>query len=62
MYRRVISLLVFLIICKLDVYGSEDYHYMDSLAQAANTDKSSSWHNYTRVYAKYFAPLKDQPY
>lgn len=37
------------------------YAYMDSLALSAGTDKSSAWHNYTRVYSKYFDALKDIP-
>jgi hypothetical protein len=35
--------------------------YMDGLAIAANTDKSSRHHNYTRVYPKYFAAMRQKP-
>lgn len=40
---------------------AEDYAELDRLALAAGTDKSSAWHNYTEIYAKYFAPLRHQP-
>lgn len=40
--------------------GSEAYIYMDSLALKAGTDKSSAFHNYTKVYAKYFKPLQNK--
>ncbi len=38
-----------------------EYHYLDNLALAAGADKGSSYHNYTEIYAEYFAHLKDQP-
>lgn len=38
-----------------------EYKYLDDLALAANTDKSSAGHNYTKVYAEYFSPLKNEP-
>jgi hypothetical protein len=41
--------------------NQEDYRYMDELALAAGADKASNFHNYTEIYARYFAPLKDQP-
>lgn len=37
------------------------YEYLDRLALEANADKASSYHNYTKVYAKYFDAIKDQP-
>lgn len=36
----------------------DEMRYMDELAIAANTDKSSRHHNYTRVYPKYFASIR----
>lgn len=41
--------------------NNEEYRYMDDLALAAGADKASSYHNYTRVYSQYFAPLKNEP-
>ena len=41
--------------------NQEDYRYLDGLALAAGADKASNFHNYTEIYARYFAPLKDQP-
>ncbi len=38
-----------------------EYLYLDQIALNAGTDKSSKGHNYTRVYAKYFSPLKNHP-
>jgi hypothetical protein len=38
-----------------------DYSLLDALALASGTDKSSAGHNYTKIYAKYFASLKDKP-
>ncbi|MBA3721873.1 MAG: class I SAM-dependent methyltransferase [Parachlamydiaceae bacterium] len=35
------------------------YEYLDNLAIAAGTDKSSTFHNYTKVYAKYFDSLRN---
>jgi len=34
---------------------------MDTLALEAGTDKSSAFHNYTKVYSQYFAPIKSDP-
>ncbi len=38
-----------------------EYEYLDQLALAAGTDKSSSFHNYTKVYADYFGPIRKDP-
>jgi hypothetical protein len=38
----------------------EEYRYMDNLALKANADKGSFFHNYTEIYADYFAPLRDK--
>lgn len=37
------------------------YEYLDRLAIEANTDKSSNYHNYTAIYAKYFDQIKNDP-
>lgn len=38
---------------------TESYKYLDGLAEKYGTDKGSSGHNYTMVYAKYFSPIKE---
>lgn len=38
-----------------------EYEYLDQLALQAGTDKSSAFHNYTKVYADYFGPIKNKP-
>jgi hypothetical protein len=43
------------------VTANEEYKYLDGLALQAGADKGSSFHNYTEIYAKYFAPLKERP-
>jgi hypothetical protein len=42
------------------VSDQQAYQYLDSIALRTNADKASNYHNYTEVYACYFAPLKDQ--
>lgn len=42
-------------------YDHEAYAQMDTLALAAGTDKSSAFHNYTKVYSQCFKNCKDQP-
>ncbi|SRR5581483_1219302 len=39
----------------------EDYRQMDEIALHAGADKGSHFHNYTEVYSRYFAPLRDKP-
>lgn len=41
--------------------SSDEYHYLDNLAIKAGADKNSTYHNYTEVYARYFAGLKEKP-
>lgn len=41
--------------------SSSEYRYLDDLALESGADKGSNYHNYTEIYARYFAPLKDQP-
>jgi len=51
------KVLIFLFfVCSL----SADYRLLDDLALKAQADKASSWHNYTQVYARYFAPLRER--
>jgi hypothetical protein len=38
---------------------NEAFTYLDNLAIIAETDKSSVFHNYTRVYAKYFDAIRN---
>lgn len=40
---------------------TQEYQDLDALAVQAHADKSSEYHNYTEVYARYFAPLRDKP-
>jgi hypothetical protein len=40
---------------------TQEYEYLDKLAISYGTDKSSEFHNYTRVYAKYFPYFKTKP-
>ena len=35
-----------------------EYHYLDRLTKDKPTDKGSQYHDYTRAYAAFFAPLK----
>ncbi len=41
--------------------NEKEYLYLDGLALASGTDKASNHHNYTEIYARYFAPFKEQP-
>jgi hypothetical protein len=34
---------------------------LDEIAIKTGTDKSSTWHNYTEIYQKYFEPLRKHP-
>ncbi len=53
--------------CLLAVLGFADdslqleYQILDRIALESGTDKSSNSHNYTEIYAEYFAPFRDQP-
>lgn len=41
--------------------GYDPYQHIDQLALAAGTDKGSSYHNYTRIYCRYFDALRKKP-
>ena len=46
------------------IYSSQaidDYQLMDEIALRSGADKGSNFHNYTEVYSKYFAPLRNKP-
>lgn len=43
------------------VEKQEEYHYLNHLALESGADKSSNYHNYTEIYAQYFASLKEKP-
>ena len=51
----------FVILSSAFLCADDEYQYMDRLALVAGTDKGSSFHNYTEIYSKYFASLKDKP-
>ena len=38
-----------------------EYRHLDDLAMKAGTDKGSFYHNYTDIYARYFADLREKP-
>lgn len=40
---------------------SDEYSFMDNIAKETDTDKSSFYHDYTRIYSKYFKALKNDP-
>lgn len=56
--------ILFVLFCLFSVECScanqDAYAYLDGLALKAGTDKSSAFHNYTKVYAKYFDTLRDE--
>jgi hypothetical protein len=39
----------------------EDYRILDEIAVRTGADKGSFYHNYTEIYANYFAPLRGKP-
>ncbi len=46
------------------LYSSEildEYRYLDEIAVRVGADKNSTYHNYTEIYSRYFAPLKEKP-
>ncbi|MBI3258641.1 MAG: class I SAM-dependent methyltransferase [Ignavibacteriae bacterium] len=62
MYKVYLSMLVYLFLFFTEGCASqEEYQYLDALAVKAGADKGSFYHNYTDVYAKYFASLKEKP-
>lgn len=59
--KKIISLLLLL----TTIVHADDYREMDNLALHFDSNrasgKGSNWHNYTEIYSRYFAPLKDKP-
>ncbi len=56
------SLILLIFSCGHAMEASEEqYRYLDAIALDSGADKGSNYHNYTQVYAKYFAPLIDKP-
>lgn len=53
------TLLIFFGLAHAD--HDSEYHYLDQLAIEAGADKGSFYHNYTDIYSRYFADLKDKP-
>jgi hypothetical protein len=43
------------------IEDSDEYKTLDELARSSGADKSSDYHDYTRVYANYFKDIKDEP-
>jgi hypothetical protein len=41
--------------------NQEQYSYLNELALKSHADKSSDFHNYTEIYARYFSPLREKP-
>lgn len=41
------------------IESTEEYQYMDELAQKSGADKGSQFHDYTRIYSNYFKELKN---
>jgi Methyltransferase domain len=58
------SLILFFLVttkCLIAAEKSEQYAYLDALALESQTDKSSAYHNYTEIYARYFSSLREKP-
>jgi hypothetical protein len=41
--------------------NQDEYLYLDQIALKTGADKGSNYHNYTDIYSRYFADLKDAP-
>lgn len=41
-------------------YDKAEYEFMDNIALSSGTDKSSSFHNYTKVYSQLFKDCKNE--
>jgi hypothetical protein len=59
--KRIIFCLLSAISGLLAAQNSEQYTYLDELALKSGTDKSSAFHNYTEIYARYFSSIKEKP-
>jgi demethylmacrocin O-methyltransferase len=47
--------------CFLSADPLSEYRFLDQLALGTYTDKGSNAHNYTEIYAEYFAPVRTLP-
>lgn len=45
----------------MEAIKEAEYKQLDRLALQTGTDKSSAYHNYTKIYAEYFGPIKNKP-
>lgn len=59
--KNVFWLFSLFFLVNLNAVENPEYKYLDQLALEAGADKASNYHNYTEIYAEYFASLKDQP-
>ncbi|MGK5594566.1 MAG: hypothetical protein ACSNEK_04325 [Parachlamydiaceae bacterium] len=53
--------LLLMTISSTAIKAESEYEYLDRLGVEAQTDKSSLFHNYTKIYAKHFSSLRNQP-
>lgn len=44
----------------IEYINEEEYRYLDQIALEAETDKSSVYHNYTRIYSKYLSVYRKE--
>lgn len=60
-YNTILLCLFCLCYCSLPAEEISEYEYLDKIAVNSLTDKSSLFHNYTKIYAKYLGNLKNKP-
>ncbi len=59
---KIISFFFCFLFCLGALHADQEaYRSLDELGLQCGTDKASSLHNYTKIYSRYFAPLKDKP-
>lgn len=71
MFKLIGLIQIFIMFITLNVFANfskdmqsirnAEYEYLDQLALVAGTDKSSAFHNYTKVYADFFGAVKNDP-
>lgn len=71
MFKLVVTFFLYTVFLMANAFGEypkdlqsirkAEYEYLDQLALAAGTDKSSAFHNYTKVYADFFGPVRNEP-
>lgn len=61
----IFSTLTSLLSAQVSITDATEYQYLDAIAVAVDASqtsgKGSNGHNYTEIYAQYFAPLKNKP-